>query len=374
MTRMVILHIGGNRYNPLPNNHHTVNIWQELSKGADEYHIFARNKNFSFNTSSQGIIKLHLIPSITGRMYEFFLTSWLVLWWVHRLRPTHLIVQCPVMGGLAATLASRLWKIPILVEIHGDHYFQIVRPNFPGWFEHKFYKLFSALVFRVATRIRSLSNDMTCHLKSVYGSVIAEKAVVIPTRVNTDIFKKTKNTYAIIGRLKLITVGSLYPRKNHEALIYALIRSNLDYQLTIVGEGPERSALEAIIEYEKLNDRIHLIGNIDHLSLARELATHDVYIHYAKSEGLPRAILEAMACGCPVVATNVGFINGVLENRHNAFVISSPWDAGLQSVLNELSASESLRQSIGLAGLETIATAFDAKKVFENYREMVRSL
>jgi glycosyltransferase involved in cell wall biosynthesis len=371
---MVVLHIGGNRFDPLPNDHHTVDIWQQLSHDADEYHVFGRNKSCTFNTSSQGKINLHLVPSVTERMYEFLFTCWLVLWSVHKLRPTHLVVQCPVMGGLPAALASRLWKIPLLVELHGTHYFQPVRKGIVGWLEHRFYRLFSVFAFFAASRIRSLSLDMTNHLAAIYGSVVAAKAVVVPTRVNTEVFYQMRDSYAINGPLRLITVGGLNPNKNHADFISALVHSELDYKLTIVGEGPEHAALTALIEYHKLTDCVRLVGRLDHLSLAQELMKHDVYVHYSKAEGLSRAILEAMACGCPVVTTNVGFIKGVLEDRRNAFVIDEPWDLELVHVLKELTLSESLRQSIGLAGLSTIKSSYDAKKVFQDYRDLIRTM
>lgn len=373
MTRAVIVHIGGNRYDPLPNGHHTVKIWEELSRDVDEYHVFARNRSFSFNTSSSGKIHLHLVPSLSDRMFEFLLTCWLVLFRIGSLRPTHLIAQCPVMGGLPAALAARLWKIPLLVELHGTHYFQPIRPGFAGQVEYRLYRFLSVFAFRVARRIRSLSQHMTKHLGDTYGSQIASKAVVVPTRVNTGVFCRTRLTYRRSGPLRIISVGGLFENKNHAALIDALAASSLDFELTIVGTGPEREALIDQITRLELHARVKLAGNLDHPTLASELNLHDVYVHYSKAEGLSRAILEAMACGCPVITTRVGFIDGVLEDGRNAFVIEVPWDENLRQVLMKLDDSDT-RESIGQAGLATIRSSFEAEKVFQDYRNLIRSI
>lgn len=374
MTRTVILHIGGNRYDPLPNDHHTVKIWEELAREADEYHVFARNRRFSFNSSRVGKIHLHLIPSVSDRMFEFLLTHWLVLYQIRHLRPTYIVAQCPVMGGLPAALASLIMHIPLLVELHGTHYFQPARKGLAGRIEHLLYRTLSVFAFRRASRIRSLSKDMTAELKCVYGVSIANKAVVVPTRVNMDIFKNTRSTYSLSGALKIISVGGLFENKNHAALIKVLAKSNIDYVLTIVGEGPEEVKLLNLIDQLGISDQVRLTGKLDHVSLARELTAHDVYVHYSKAEGLSRAILEAMACGCPIITTRVGFIDGVLEDHHNSFVIDQPWDENLIPVLNEIIFSESLRQTIGKAGEETIQSSYEAKKVFHEYRKLIKSL
>jgi glycosyltransferase involved in cell wall biosynthesis len=371
---MVIFHIGGNRYDPLPNAHHTVKIWEALSCDADEYHVFARNRAFAFNTSRMGKIQLHLVPSVSNRMLEFMLTCWLALVFIRRQRPTHLVTQCPVMGGLVAALAATIWKIPLLVELHGTHYFQAIRPGWLGRIEHGLYKALSVFAFRAASRIRSLSDDMTSHLAALYGPEMAAKAVVVPTRVNTDVFQSTRSSYELDGALKIISVGGLVENKNHAALITALDGSDLDFQLSIVGEGPERAALTALIQLRNLGSRIKLLGSLSHQRLARELASHDVYVHYSKAEGLSRAILEAMACGCPVVTTRVGFIEGVLFDRGNSFIIAPPWDEHLCQILKELQGSATLRQSIGQAGLATIRQSFEAETVFQNYRNLIRSM
>jgi glycosyltransferase involved in cell wall biosynthesis len=129
--------------------------------------------------------------------------------------------------------------------------------------------------------------------------------------------------------LRIICVGSYIPLKNHLALIEDV--ANLaDVSLTIVGGGPLRAAYEQQITQLRLQARVKLVPWMSQHDLAVLLAKHDAYVHYSTTEGLSRAILEAMAVGLPVVATRVGFVDGVLLDGVNALVLDKPWRGAIE--------------------------------------------
>ena len=106
-----LLHISENTYPPLDGkHHHTKNIWRELTKVFDEYHILARSETNSYSYLNEGNIHLHLVPRITNKSKIFFFTSF----WIIKI--THLLSQCPIIGGFTATLASKFYQIPLMVE------------------------------------------------------------------------------------------------------------------------------------------------------------------------------------------------------------------------------------------------------------------
>jgi glycosyltransferase involved in cell wall biosynthesis len=105
--------------------------------------------------------------------------------------------------------------------------------------------------------------------------------------------------------------------------------------------------------------------------LAGILREHDAYVHYSVTEALPRAILEAMAMGMPVVATNVGFVAALMQNEVNALLLDPPWDEHLAIALSRLADSESLRRTLGIAGVETIRKYFEWNAVFNLYRAAI---
>ncbi len=373
MKRTILFHISGNQYLPFPAQHHTRRIWDELSKSFDEYHVIARGKTNHYVHSVEGSIHLHLLPALGGRMWVFFFVSWLLPYFVMRYRPTHLLAQCPVLGGLAAAFCSKLFGIPLFVEIHGAHYFRPARPGWKGVLEHRVYRALSRITFSVATRIRSLSEDMRDYVLRVYGDRIASKTIVIPNRVDLDVFKHVKKSYKKSAYLNVISVGGFSPNKNHLKLIEDLCKTGVKFKLTLAGAG----SLEN--EYMEFANRLGVADcvttlSMDHQALSAALPQHDVYVHYSLSEGVPRAILEAMAAGLPVVATRVGFIKGVLLDGENALVIDQPYQDGLVRSIRALADSEEFRKRLGCAARSTIETRYEWNHVFDQYRAAIRAI
>lgn len=371
MKRTCLLHVSGNQYPPLPADHHTRRIWTELAKGFDEYHVLARGEGMSFSHSVDGNIHLHLLPSFGRRMWVFFFLSWLLPYFVVRYKPTHLLAQCPVLGGLAAAVCAFIFRLPLFVELHGAHYFGSSRRGWIGILEHYIYKSLSWITLAAADRIRSLSEDMSEHLCSVYGERLRDRVIVIPTRVDLSVFNKVKVDYKVGEMLRVITVGSFYPRKNHSNLIRDLVLSGIPFRLTLVGSGPLLDEYLQLSEELDLAESIVIAGNVSHQELSILLENHDVYIHYALSEGLPRAILEAMAAGLPVVATRVGFIGGVLEDGFNALVLDPPWSVPLAEAISRIYTSENLRRQLGKAARCMIEARFESNLVFDRYRQEI---
>lgn len=107
------------------------------------------------------------------------------------------------------------------------------------------------------------------------------------------------------GPPRLLSVGSLIPSKGHDLVIDALGELP-DATLTIVGDGPTRSELEA--RARPFGERVSFVGSVDHQRLAQLYSDADALVLASEMEGLPNVVLEALASGTPVVATSVGGI------------------------------------------------------------------
>lgn len=102
----------------------------------------------------------------------------------------------------------------------------------------------------------------------------------------------------------VVSVGALIPRKAHDVVIRA-VASLPGVHLRIAGTGPDRAALDALIAQLGAGDRIALLGSVPHAEIARLMAAADVFALASVSEGLANVLVEALACGTPVVATPV---------------------------------------------------------------------
>lgn len=139
--------------------------------------------------------------------------------------------------------------------------------------------------------------------------------------------------------LRLVTVGRLDPVKGFDVLIDALDMAGLDdASLVIVGEGPERSALEAHVARKGMGGRVSLVGY--QADPGRYLRQADVYVLSSRIEGFPNVVLEAIACGLPVVSTPVPGIRSVLEPIAGCVITEDGSAASLAAGLRAFAAQE----------------------------------
>jgi colanic acid/amylovoran biosynthesis glycosyltransferase len=107
------------------------------------------------------------------------------------------------------------------------------------------------------------------------------------------------------ARFSLLSVGRLQAVKNHAFLVRAcshLRNRGLDFECAIAGAGPERRQLQALIDQNRLNDRVKLLGHISHSQMEALYHAADLLVLTSISEGIPLVLMEAMACGTLVLA------------------------------------------------------------------------
>ncbi len=174
----------------------------------------------------------------------------------------------------------------------------------------------------------------------------------------------------------VVSVGRLSPEKGFDVLIRAvdqLLESGCDVRLLIAGEGTERSALESLISELHREDRIQLLG---HQPDPRTIyAAADAFVLSSHREGLPNVLLEAFACGLPVVATAVGGVPRVIADEHNGLLVPPGDVNGLTVTLSRLLHNDALQQQLATAARRTLSERcrFEARmrKVVGVYDEVL---
>lgn len=137
--------------------------------------------------------------------------------------------------------------------------------------------------------------------------------------------------------LRFAFVGRLDPVKNLESLIAAFTAEqwrDRDWTLTVHGAGPDRSLLERQAIAANLGERIRFAGYVDDITAV--WATHHALLMPSRFEGVPLAMVEAMLCGRPVVATDVGGIAEWLEESRSGFLIEAPTPEKIGAALERL--------------------------------------
>lgn len=215
----------------------------------------------------------------------------------------------------------------------------------------------------------------TCNIDPV-------KVEVIENGVNTEKFKPADDTCAAVrsslgisdDSIVIGTVGRLVPVKDHATLIRSvneLVNDGSNICLILVGDGSERSALEALAEELKINENVHFLG--EQKQIGRLLCSFDIYAVSSISEGMSISLLEAMSTGLPVVATRVvGNVDLIEEGTNGVFAqVSNPED--LARATEVLIRDAKLRKRLGENNRKKIETQFSQKRTLTRYIELYES-
>jgi len=145
------------------------------------------------------------------------------------------------------------------------------------------------------------------------------------------------------------SIGNLYATKGFEYFIEAMEKVvsglNLPIKAVIIGEGPERDELQKLISKKSaLKGKMYLSGGIT--NAAELLPAFDYYLNTSVKEGFPYSILEAMAAGLPIVASEVGGIPDMITDRENGLLVAAKNSEAIATRLLNLMSDEDLRQAL----------------------------
>ncbi len=192
-----------------------------------------------------------------------------------------------------------------------------------------------------------------------------------------DRVKIRKNIGISDNESVIIFVGALMRDKGVYELINAFTKISAKHpavQLIILGEGPENNSLNKIISNNRLNNKIHLIGSHPHDEVYLWLKASDLFVLPTYNEGLPNALLEAMACGLPVIASKVGGIPEVVKDGENGILIAAKNAGALYQALDQMLLNVNLSKGMGKKGKELIENEFtwesNAKKMTDLYESL----
>lgn len=174
------------------------------------------------------------------------------------------------------------------------------------------------------------------------------------------------------GELLFGSIGRLDTQKGHVHLVeaMALLRAKVNARCAIIGDGPRRHALELAVSKRAMEKSVLLLGERD--DVTAWLSTLDVFVLPSLWEGLPNALLEAMALGLPVVASAVDGIPEVVEHGVTGLLVPPHDPEALAKALSELAADAALRQRLGDAAKKLISEKFTLINMIGEYQKAYR--
>jgi sugar transferase (PEP-CTERM/EpsH1 system associated) len=297
--------------------------------------------------------------------------------WRHlrRLRPD--IVHTRNLAALETQVLGLL--MPGCKRVHGEHGRDMNDLNGSNRKYNTLRRFLSPLIHRFI----AVSQDLSQWLADTVR-IPAEKVVQIYNGVDTARFAPQANQPGDgkaelpdnfrpqSNRVVIGTVGRLAAVKDQQLLLTALhqlqterpaLRDTL--RLMIVGDGPERAALEAQIDRLSLQDQVWLAG--DREDIPELLRSMDVFVLPSLGEGISNTILEAMASGLPVIASTVGGNPELVQEGRTGLLFPAGDADTLTGALTRLIDDQSLRQAMGQAAMAHIRQHFDWQRTVESY-------
>jgi glycosyltransferase involved in cell wall biosynthesis len=272
----------------------------------------------------------------------------------------------PFYNGLGARKLWKKTKIPYVLEvmhIPGD-------PKAAGLKERLYRiltKIFIAWDAKKARAIRVINQKQTPDFL-IKAGVLRSKIIYIPAfYIDLDIFRPTE----IQKQYDVIFVGRLAENKGIKLLLEA---SKITKAKTIiVGDGPERTSIEAAIKNNSLKNYIALHGWArDPEEIAALLNKSKILVMPSYNEGGPRVVLEAMACGLPVIVTKVGLMPDIIKDGESGLFVD--WNVqNIARKITDLLENGSMRDKFRDAGLE-LAKQFERREAIKNYADKLKSL
>jgi glycosyltransferase involved in cell wall biosynthesis len=273
-------------------------------------------------------------------------------------------------AGMVGTLAAWLARVPLIVHTyHGLPFYEGQR-RFP----FHFYRWLEQFACRFRHHVLSQNRrDMagcaklmgTAHKVSYEGNGVDAVAV----RKAAEAYGERGEADFPPGKLRIALVSRLEPVKRVGDLLQAcalLVARGVDVSAVVAGCGPLEPALRREVRDRGLADRVRLVGWAPHAPSL--MAAGDVVALTSEKEGMPRSLIEAMALGKPVVATDVLGTQELVVDGETGFLTPLGDPAALAERISLLGSDPQLRARFGQAAVQRVAKEFDDVKIAEFLR------
>lgn len=291
--------------------------------------------------------------------------------WLFRYRHDYDLVHGHLLGqtGALCGLAAWLWAKPALVKVGGSGPGSDASKAAVGPLRH-----FNRRLYCNIDRFICLTPDVAAELRRLFG-FSETKFRHIPNGVDADTYHPAAATLTRRKALGLpeagpivLYVGRLEPTKRVDLLLYAwrqVLRQHTAVHLLIVGEGQVRSHLQDLSRALNIEEGVIFYGRSPHIAALMQAA--DLFVLPSATEGMPNVLLEALACGLPVIAADLPAYQGFLTHRQNAYLFGEDGAEALAGAIDRLLSDKELAAKLGQAGRVLIEEQYAFDRIVARY-------
>jgi glycosyltransferase involved in cell wall biosynthesis len=280
-------------------------------------------------------------------------------------------VQWPIPNGLGALFLKTFYKIPYINTLFGEEIYLSKRYH-------------TTFIIKLLVNASSKTTIISSgSLKaSLESGLNKEKLELIPFGVDTNFFRPIK-VQKDTEIFQILSVGYLIERKGFLYLIKAIkdvLECHINVKLTIVGSGPMEMQIRNLIKELKLGEYIQIISNISDEKLLEIYNSSDLFVlssivdSQGNTEGLGVVLLEAMACGLPVIGSDTGGIPDIIINGETGLLVPEKDIFQLSRAIIELIENKDLKENISVKGYKMVKEKFSWEKIAKEYIKIYNDL
>ena len=237
-----------------------------------------------------------------------------------------------------------------------NHSFSILKKNS----KRQIYKHFinGYITYRSADKIIVATDADRSIIKNVFN-ITTKKINVYSNWIDTDLFKPITDTKKYDNRI--LAIGKLEKQKNYPLIFNAIEDSS--FTLDIIGSGEMEEELRELAIKLKIN--VNFLGSFKNDQLPTKYNQYPIYVLTSIAEGNPKTLLEAMACECAVIGTNVAGINNIVRDGKNGILVDSD-QVSLKKAILKLISDEQMRVVLGKQARKNVVAQCSFKTYITN--------
>ena len=251
----------------------------------------------------------------------------------------------------SAVKESKKLGLPSVVTVHGV---SAERDAFTNFAQQSYLCTVGRWIFKNVTRIICLTRSDAYEVMK-YGADEA-KIRIVPNAVDLNLFKPSK---AKSNDPLFVWVGRFIPEKGLPYLVNAteiVVRECKNAKFILIGDGPMLPLIKKIVRKSGLDDHVKFTGFMGAKLVSHVLSKATAFVFPSLKEGMPKAVLEAMACGLPIVASNISGIDEFVKDEYNGLLVPPRNPQALAETIVNVINDKRLATKLGVNARKTVET------------------
>jgi glycosyltransferase involved in cell wall biosynthesis len=283
----------------------------------------------------------------------------------HHFKPDATLAFFGLPSGAVALLLKKVHSVPYVISLRGGDV-----PGFRPYDFRLYHKIAAPLlhvIWKNASSIVANSQGLR-ELALTFDS--RYEIPVIPNGVDAEQFTVFDRAWS---PPHILSVGRVVHQKGFDLGLRALAQlKELQWEWTIAGDGPQMQPLRLMAAEHDLKDRIHFAGWLSASRLREQYASANLFLFPSRHEGMPNAVLEAMASGLPVVATRIAGNEELVMDGQTGTLVNTEDVDGLRESLKPLLLDAHKREQMGRAARKRVEESFTWTRVADQYERILQ--